>query len=197
MGPGQKKLKNGATVIFIDEAGYSASPFVTRTWALKNVVPVLKHHYRRGNKLSAISGVAFRYEKNGLSAKLYFRIHPGKTIQGEEVVGFLYQLAAQIDGEIILVWDNLNVHKSKDVKRFLERHIRFSSVHLPPYCPELNPDEGVWNWTKVKDLANLCVSGMDELISKVRGSLRRIQRREHLLRWCLFDSELTWDGLSD
>jgi len=184
-------------VIFIDEAGYNANPFVARTWALKNVVPVLRHPFRKGHKLSAISGVAIQYGKDGLSTELYFRIHPDKTIQGKQVVGFLYQLAARIDGEVIIVWDNLKVHKSGEIKRFLQRHTRFTSVHLPPYCPELNPDEGVWNWTKVKDLANLCVSGIDELISKVRGSLRRMQRREHLLRWCLFDSDLTWNGLSD
>lgn len=158
-------------------------------------MPVLRHPFRRGHKLSAISGVAVQYGKNELSAKLYFRIHPNKTIHGKEVVEFLHQIAQQIDGEITLVWDNLNVHKAKDVERFLERHTRFSSVHLPPYCPEPNPDEGVWNWTKVKDLANLCVTGVDELTSKVRGSLRRIQRREYLLRWCLFDSELPWDML--
>ncbi|ALE38072.1 hypothetical protein LIH_14195 [Leptospira interrogans serovar Hardjo-prajitno] len=42
--------------------------------------------------------------------------------------------------KILLIWDNLSVHKSKAVNVFLQQHTkRFRVEFLPPYAPELNP----------------------------------------------------------
>lgn len=197
LGPGKKKLMTGTTVVFIDESGYSLIPFVTRTWAPTGIIPVVIHSFRTRRKLSAISGIAVRYRQDALETNLFFRLYPDKTIKGKEVVGFLWQLSQQIKGDIILVWDNLKAHRSRKVKKFLGKHSRFQAVPLPPYCPELNPDEGVWNWTKTKDLANICTTDPEDMVHHVRGSLRKMQRRKNLLRWCLTEAELTWDILPD
>ena len=168
-----------------------------RSWALKGTVPILLHAQGSWRKLSVISGIALQYRNGTIQTKLFFRIHPNKTIKAGEVIEFLRQIEYQVSGEIDLVWDNLSTHRSAEVKRFLERHHCFNSVHLPPYCPELNPDEGVWNWSKTEDLANISAKDTDEMRRIVHGSLRRFQRRENLHRWCLADSELPWDDLLD
>jgi len=124
---------------------------------------------------------------------MFFRVHQNKTIKGKEVAEFFHQIKAQLDGEIIFVWDNLSTHKSKPIKRFLANNSRFKSYHLPPYCPELNPDENVWNWTKTCDLAGVCPENSSKLIQLVRGSLRKFQRRKNLHIASLKQSELTWD----
>ena len=162
MGRGKKKLNSGVTAVFIDEAGYTFVPYVGRTWAPKKITPILRHSQRRWKKVSAISGVAINLKKEPRE-NLYFRLHPEKNISSAEVVAFLRQLSQNIEGDIVLVWDNLRVHKSKPVKEFLDKNPRIESVYLPPYCPELNPDEGVWNWTKTKNLANVCVHDITEL----------------------------------
>jgi len=195
LGIHQKKLWSGTTVIFLDESGYSLIPFVARTWALKGEVPALYHSWGSRRKLSVISGIAVKYRNNELDTQLNFRIHPGKSISTKEVIEFFYQLNRQIDGKKLLVWDNLSTHKSVRVKKFFKRHFEFESIYLPPYCPELNPDEGVWNWTKTKDLANACPESGEILVHLVRGSLRKIQRRKSLHIASLKGSELPWGML--
>jgi len=195
LGSCKKKLMTGTTVVFMDESGYSLIPYVARTWAPKGIVPPLFHSFRTRRKISAISGIAVQYRKGILDTDLYFRLHPDKTIHGKEVVGFLWQLDQQIKGDIILVWDNLKAHRSRKVKKFLKKHPRFLPYPLPPYCPELNPDEGVWNWTKSKDLANICADDPDDMVHYVRGSLRKMQKRKHLHKWCLYETDLKWDLL--
>ncbi len=179
----------------MDESGYRLTPFVMRTWALMGTTPVLRHPCGTWRKLSAISAIAIQYHQKEMQANLYFRLHPDKTIRKEEVVEFLRQLSYHIEGDAIFIWDNLKSHKSRKVKKFLTRHPRFQGVFLPPYCPELNPDEGVWNWTKTKELANVCVIDMEEMVHRVRGSLRKIQHRKNIIHWCLNDSKLPWGEL--
>lgn len=197
LGLPKKKLKNGTILVFLDESGYSLIPFVHRTWALKGMKATLVHSWRRRGKLSVISGIAVWYKDKELHTKMSFRIHQGKAISGKEVGEFLHQIKAQLNGEIIFVWDNLSIHKSKPVKRFLANNSRFKSRHLPPYCPELNPDENVWNWTKTSDLAGVCPENSSELLQKVRRSLRKFQRKKSLHLASLKQSELTWSLLLD
>ncbi len=197
LGTGKKNLMAGATLVFLDESGYSLTPFVRRTWAPVGTVPVLRHSCGTWRKLSAISAVTVKYRKGELQTNLYFRLHPDKAIRTDEVVKFLYSLSRHIKGDIILICDNLKPHHSKKVKKFLDVHPRFQIEFLPPYCPELNPDEGVWNWTKTEDLANICATDTEEMTSLVRGSLRKMQHRKNLLLWCLKNTELPWKLLHD
>lgn len=181
----------------MDESGYSLIPIIIHTWALKGTVPSLHHSWSSRKKISVISGIAVQYKEKKLSTNAYFRIHPKISISSKEVVEFLHQINHQIDGNIILVWDNLSTHKSRRVKKFLKRHSRFESIYLPPYCPELNPDEGVWNWTKTKDLANASPENFEVMAHDVRASLRKFQHRKTLHLGCLKDTELTWGLLLD
>ena len=43
---------------------------------------------------------------------------------------------------MFLIWDNLPVHRARAVQDWLaERPEQIEVFHLPPYSPELNPDE--------------------------------------------------------
>lgn len=193
VGSAKKKLKEGTFLCFTDESGYSFTPSVARTWALKGTTPTLTHRWRRRGKLSVISSLVVWYENGELQTSMFFRVYQGIAISGKEVRQFLNQLKYHLTGNVGLVWDNLNTHKGKDVKRFLKKNPRFSSDHIPPYCPELNPDEYVWNWTKRQDLANSCPEDDGVLRRIVRRSLGRFQRRKSLHLAGLKQSELTWD----
>lgn len=52
---------------------------------------------------------------------------------------------------------------------------------LPPYAPELNPAEQLWNNGKRVDLANLAPADRDDLRRRVRRSLIRQRHSHHLL----------------
>lgn len=184
-----KKLVRGrVTLGFLDESGFSLTPNIARTWALVGNTPVIIHSFN-WEKLSAISVVTSR-------RKLYFRLHPNKTIQGKEVVEFLHQFLRQVPGKIILYWDGIRPHRSIKVKKFLAKHPRLQIRQLPPYSPDLNPDEGVWNYVKVRELPNLVVRNTTELVREVRGALRRVQYRPDLIHSFLFESELPWNDKS-
>ena len=48
---------------------------------------------------------------------------------------------------------------------------------IPPYCPELNPAEKVWQWMKdkiamkIQDTLEILENKMDELIENMEGDL--------------------------
>jgi hypothetical protein len=54
------------------------------------------------------------------------------------------------------------------------------TVHVgdfPGYVPHLNPDEGVWGWTKSGRLANLAANDKDELWDVVMDELVEVKFR--------------------
>jgi transposase len=61
------------------------------------------------------------------------------------------------DKKICIVWDNAPFHKSKEIREELKKGGILERVHLiamPPYAPDNNPIEHVWNTTK-QHIANI------------------------------------------
>ncbi len=73
----------------------------------------------------------------------------------------------------IIVIDNAAFHSTKDI--ILPQNIVL--MPIPPYCPELNPAEKVWQWMKNKmamkifDTLDILENKMDELIDNIEGEL--------------------------
>ena len=42
-----------------------------------------------------------------------------------------------------------------------------SIMHIPPYSPELNPMEQVWQWLRQRELANQCFVDYEDIVEKV------------------------------
>ena len=66
-------------------------------------------------------------------------------------------LKAYPDKHIAIVWDNARFHKSKRIKQELRKGGIMERVHLiamPPYAPDENPIEHVWNTAK-QHVANI------------------------------------------
>lgn len=66
-------------------------------------------------------------------------------------------LANHPDKKIAIVWDNAPFHKSKEIREQLKAGGLLERVHLiamPPYAPDHNPIEHVWNTTK-QAIANI------------------------------------------
>jgi hypothetical protein len=54
---------------------------------------------------------------------------------------------------LILIIDNATIHRSRETRRFLERHIdRISPFYLPRYSPKLNEVEGRVNRGLKRDI---------------------------------------------
>ena len=71
---------------------------------------------------------------------------------------------------MLVVWDNGGIHRSVEVNTFLWLNAgEFEVRRFPPYAPELNPDEGIWDVLKNDKLANYCPTSLPELQGKVEA----------------------------
>jgi putative transposase len=81
---------------------------------------------------------------------------------------------------IVLVWDRLNTHISRAMKRLIAARPWPTVFLLPGYAPELNPLEGVWSRCE-RSLANLTAGTIDRLEALMRNRLKRPQYRSATL----------------
>jgi transposase len=174
----------GQTIVFIDESGLSERPTVARTWAPKGQTPVLQYSFN-WKQLSAIAGLTFW--------RFYFRFFPG-TIRTPQLLEFLQALRAQLRGrKLLIIWDGLNTHRSRRLRHWLEAQQGEVQIEfLPPYAPELNPVEQIWNYLKNREIANLCASNISEVGDLARRRLRSMQRRLSLVRSFWQQAELAF-----
>ena len=72
----------------------------------------------------------------------------GGPLGGPDVVRFLRHLLRHIPGLLLVIWDGAPIHHGQAVKDFLASGgaARLQLEVLPGYAPDLNPDEGLWNY---------------------------------------------------
>jgi transposase len=107
------------------------------------------------------------------------------------VLSFLRQLSRQLKGKpFIVIWDRWAPHRAKAVRTFLFRPPAVGFVFLPPYAPEHNPVEYVWNHLKTNPMANDPQREVGTLSATTRRHARSLQWKEGLLRSFLKHSPL-------
>lgn len=153
-------------------------PTVRRTWAPKGQTPIHKSWDRR-HRLSAISAVTVSPTRRRRG--LYFDILD-HNVNADDFEAFVAQVYRRLSRPIILVMDPYSVHRAA-AKRLRQRFRRRISVEwLPPYAPELNPDEQVWKGAKYTDLANFILDDVDALGHAMAASFRKTRGQQRLLR---------------
>lgn len=153
-------------------------PVVRRTWGPQGDTP-LQYRWERHDRLSGTSAVTVSPQRRHLD--LYFALQE-RNIRTPDIETFVADLLEHFPHGIILVLDRWQVHRSaaRQLRRRFRRRVRIE--WLPPYAPELNPDEQVWTRTKYLDLANFCPENLAELAQAVRHSLQRTRTHQSLLR---------------
>ena len=167
-------------MVFLDESGFLMAPLVRRSWSPHGHTPVLRQRTRLHKKVSAIACLCVSPRRDRVH--LYFRLHTDMSINAQLVIQFLRALLYQLVGQVVLVWDRLQAHRARAVRRYIERCERFHPHLLPPYTPELNPVENVWSYLKRNPLSNLAITELDELADVSRRHGRALQHHQHLLR---------------
>lgn len=161
-------------------------PSVCRTWGLRGLTPHYYHRQRR-EKVSVISALSVSPRRRHVG--LYFHCLPNANFDAPAVVVFLRHLLRHLRGSVIVIWDNGKPHKGKVMRAFLRRCTRLHLESLPPYAPELNPDEGVWNQTR-RVVANGCPDNATELQAMLQDILSTLRAKRSKLRWCFRQSDL-------
>ena len=155
-------------------------PTVRRTWSPKGQTPILHHRTRSHKKVSTIGALSISPGRRRLG--LYLHWHPDKNITGTEVIAFLHDLLRHLRGNVILVWDRLHAHRSRQVQNWRTIYPRLAVEWFPPYAPELNPIEYVWGNVKYHRTANHGLYELDDVHEQARSAADGIAGNQPLLR---------------
>jgi len=181
----QLATAEGASIFFADEASIRTDHHAGTTWAPVGQTPVVITTGER-KSVNMVSAISPRGE-------LRFRVHEGKMNAGK-FIDFLKALLDSVPGKIFLIVDGHPVHKAKKVSEFVKEKAdgRLSIFFLPPYSPDLNPDEWVWNNVKNDRIGRSVIMSAGDLKAKAIGALRRLQKLPGLVRGFLRDPKLAY-----
>lgn len=126
-----------------DEVRIELEALTRRAWLKKGERTIVEVSRKRESQ----NYIGFLDQKS-FSCRLYEMTWQNQ----EEVLGAFKRLLKQYpDKKICVVWDNAPFHKGKEIKEALKKGGALERVHLvalPPYAPDKNPIEHVWNEAK-------------------------------------------------
>ena len=174
-----------ATVFFVDEASVRSDHHAGRTWAPIGHTPVLLDSGDRVsvNMISAVSPLG----------ELKFQCHEGR-FNSEKFVEFLGYLSDENNGRpLFVVCDNVRVHKSTFVYDWLVESKRDIEIFfLPPYSPQLNADEWVWNHLKNHTVGRTPIMHKSDLFRIVENGLASLATKTGTIRGFFRDPDLRY-----
>lgn len=95
---------------------------------------------------------------------------------------FLKRLLIGAQQPVFVIVDSHPIHKAKLIQMFVEaQQGRLKLFILPPYSPNLNPDEQVWAQVK-RRVSKRLVQSKDDMKRLALGALRRIQKLPELVK---------------
>lgn len=168
----------GAWICFADEAGQTLRPARARTWAPRGQTPIVKVTGKGSGRISIAGLTCYR---PGRRSRFIYRMMVHKGRKGEkkgfrepDFAALLDAAHQQLDGPIVLVWDNLPGHVSTAMRKLIAARPWLRVYALPSYAPELNPVEKVWSHLK-RSLANLAANTATNLATLAKTRLKRMQ----------------------
>lgn len=163
----KRAKRENALIFFADESGLRSDYHAGTTWAEQGKTPIVKATGKRYsfNMLSAVNALGhFR-----------FMVVEG-SVTGKVFREFLQRLVVGIEKKVFLIVDGHPCHKAKLVKAFVDDNLsKIELIFLPPYSPELNPDELVWNHIKAR-VAKQVATTKEEMKEQLLSALYRLQK---------------------
>jgi len=141
--------------MFQDEAIFGRIGKLYKCWAWNGYRPVVRQQKVRD----------YRYlfgTVDPLTGDRCFRIysHCDTVIMNH----YLMELSTEFkDDYILLVCDNAGWHKSKDL--IVPDNIEL--IYIPPYTPEMNPIEQIWDEIREKNFANIFFSSLSQVMDSL------------------------------
>ena len=161
----------------MDEAGFYLLPMCVRTYAPVGQTPVLRVPLTRDH-LSAIGAITPQ-------GQIFMQMQE-RAYCAEDVVAFLRLLLRKTPGKLLVIWDGASIHRAKVIKEFLAAGAakRLHLERLPSYAPDLNPQEGVWNLLKRREMKNLCCQHLTHVREALLRAKERLRHRRKVLQSC-------------
>jgi len=170
----KRAKQRGAEIFFLDEVGLRSDSPLGRSYGLKGKTPVVKTSGQR-QKINAISAV-------NAKGAFWYQVYSGMLT----AVLFVLMLKNLMKGRqkpVMLVVDGLPVHKAKCVAKYVQSTKGRLELHfLPPYAPDLNPDEFVWSHLKQNGTSKKPLRKNEALRQRVETDLAEIKQDRSLVR---------------
>jgi len=166
--------KMGADIGFEDEAGVGVRTRAGRTWGKVGHPPqVVVSDRREGcNVLSIVTA----------EGELQYSLED-KHINGKRYIEFLQEIIDKRERPLIIIADRASFHTSAEVRKFVrENRYQIRMYFLPPYSPELNPDEQVWNEIKHRQIGRQPVKNKADLKRRLYMALNKLQQKTDKIR---------------
>jgi len=172
----EKGVREDVIVVSADEVGTWHEAILRRAWYAKNTKVKLRVDRERKSQ----KYIGFLHESDG-SVDL-MRLERGNT---ENIVKALIELTLKYPGkEIVVVWDNASYHNSKELNLKLEEVEnlrRVQLIYLPPYSPDKNPIEHVWNEAK-NSISNLQRADFEDTRDAFETFIRETKFKYRLMK---------------
>jgi transposase len=170
--PKKKARAEGAVIIYEDEASFRQTPTLHQTWAPLNSQPRIPTRGERNTQkiLGAVSlngQFVYRHQTEYFNAQTY------RSFLEEEVLPAYYRRGRRI----YLIQDNASYHKKPEVYEWFQSQRRRMEVFcLPPYSPELNAEERLWQFTRKNATHNRFFENPAELCASLFRTFDDIQK---------------------
>lgn len=169
----ERAKRLGARIFFADEASMRSDYHAGTTWAPRGHTPIVRATGGRWS-VNMISAV-------GAGGEFKFMLVDGTT-DAQVFLRFLKQLMMGARKPIFLVLDNHSIHRAKMVRDYVQSTNGKLELHyIPPYSPQLNPDEQVWKNVKER-VAKKLPRDKHELRSLLTQALERLQAMPEIVR---------------
>jgi transposase len=178
----------GATILFADEASVRTDYHAGTTWAPIGQTPVVISSAVR-HSVKIVSAIGQRGE-------LSFQVHEG-SMNAERFIEFLHSVLHDVGTPVFLVVDGSSVHKAKIVTEYVtSTGGRLELFFLPPYSPDLNPDEWVNKNVKHDRIARAVPMTRDDLKKVAVEALERLKKCPGIVRGFFGDPKLRYISAS-
>jgi len=165
---------NAAQIFFLDEAGFTSEPTLGKTYGLKGQTPVVSTTGQR-QRVNAISAVNAR-------GAFWSSVYTGR-LNAQSFVTFLRDFMKGRKSKVYLVVDGHPSHKARLVRDYVQSTKGRLELHfLPPYAPDLNPDEFVWQHAKTNGVAKKPLRRNESLRERVEKDMAAIRADKSLVR---------------
>ena len=169
-----RATREGAEIHWGDETCLSTSDTRGRGFAPRGRTPVLTVVSRR-TSVSVLSTVTNQ-------GKVRFMVLEG-PLTAPMLIRFLRRLIRDTKRRVFVILDNLKVHKAARVRAWVMAHRdAIALFYLPPYAPELNPDEYLNGDLKLGVAKRVPARTKPEWSKAARSHLRMLQCRPARVR---------------
>jgi transposase len=157
-------------IVFVDEMHVWTSARSRYGWTFNERLVVAAPQSKKGGKLGANYFGAVEVMKGKVTQLV------DEDPKAPTMIKLLKMLKKRYkDDKVLLCWDGGKVHKAKIVKEFLQNEMsNFHLLPLPPYSPDLDPEEHVHNHLRDKLLGNRNFSSIEHVREVIAQHTKRL-----------------------